>query len=163
MNLSLLKDREGFPSHVIETPAQEPVDYLAQFEFVDRQRKSQGRWGAGGILLPLYFRGESTHRLFQPSDLSDPFWMTPSRIQEESSLVDSHNLTYSLRWLHSAILDYRYLPGPFRMKNSFLVNSAVGMGAEIIPLSLDQIGWKARASVRIEISQRRTHAWSGNA
>jgi len=34
IDVSLLKDREEFPSDVIEALEQEPVDYPAQFEFV---------------------------------------------------------------------------------------------------------------------------------
>jgi 8-oxo-dGTP pyrophosphatase MutT (NUDIX family) len=89
MNRSLLHDREGFRFHAIEALAKEPVDYLAQFEFIDQQRKDQGRWGTGGILLPLYFwedrtpeRNASGHYVFllskrsesvqQPDDLCAP-------------------------------------------------------------------------------------------
>ena len=53
-------DREAFPFHVMEALAREPVDYLKQFEFVDRQRENQGGWGAGGVLLPLFFRENQT-------------------------------------------------------------------------------------------------------
>ena len=56
IDFSLLKDREGFPSYVMEALARVPADYPGQFEFIDRQRKTQGRWGAGGVLLPLFFR-----------------------------------------------------------------------------------------------------------
>jgi len=57
-DFSLLRDRDGFSSRVMEALAREPVDYLGQFEFIDRQRRSQDRWGAGGVLLPLFFREE---------------------------------------------------------------------------------------------------------
>ncbi len=40
--------------------ARESVDYPAQFEFIDGQRKTRGRWDAGGVLLPLFFREEQT-------------------------------------------------------------------------------------------------------
>lgn len=56
MNPSLLNDRERFRFHVIEALSREPVDYLGQFEFIDKHRKSQRTWAGGGILLPLYFR-----------------------------------------------------------------------------------------------------------
>jgi 8-oxo-dGTP pyrophosphatase MutT (NUDIX family) len=89
MNLSLLNDREGFRFHVVEALAQEPVDYLAQFEFIDKQRESRTTWAGGAILLPLYFREErnpegntSGHYVFlltkrsenvqQPGDLCAP-------------------------------------------------------------------------------------------
>jgi 8-oxo-dGTP pyrophosphatase MutT (NUDIX family) len=89
MNLSLLHDREGFRFHVIEALAQEPVDYLTQFEFIDKQRESRMTWAGGGILLPLYFRenqnpegNTSGHYVFllskrsknvqQPGDLCAP-------------------------------------------------------------------------------------------
>jgi 8-oxo-dGTP pyrophosphatase MutT (NUDIX family) len=55
MNLSILNDREGLRLRVIEALGRAPVDYLAQFEFMDEQRKSQATWSGGGVLLPLYF------------------------------------------------------------------------------------------------------------
>ncbi len=33
------------------------------------------------------------------------------------------------------------LLGPFRMKNTFSVDTTIGMAAKIIPLGLNQIGW----------------------
>jgi len=89
MDLSLLNNREGFRFHVIEALAREPVNYLAQFEFIDKQRKSHTTWAGGGILLPLYFRegrnpggNTSGHYVFllskrsknvqQPGDLCAP-------------------------------------------------------------------------------------------
>ena len=56
MNLSIVNDREGFRSHVTDALARGPVDYLAEFDFIDRQKKSQRTWAGGGVLLPLYFR-----------------------------------------------------------------------------------------------------------
>ncbi|OGP93670.1 MAG: hypothetical protein A2157_00030 [Deltaproteobacteria bacterium RBG_16_47_11] len=56
MDLSLLSDREAFRFHVVQALARVPVDYLAQIEFIDEQRKNQRIWAGGGILLPLYFR-----------------------------------------------------------------------------------------------------------
>jgi len=55
MDLSLLNDRERFRFLVIEALSREPVDYLGQFEFIDKHRKSQRTWAGAGILLPLYF------------------------------------------------------------------------------------------------------------
>ncbi len=59
-DFSLLKDRKGFPSYVMEALAREPVDYSGQFEFIDRQSKTPGHWGTGGVLLPLFFREAQT-------------------------------------------------------------------------------------------------------
>ena len=58
MGLPILHDREGFRQHVIASLSQTPVDYLAQLEFIDRQRNSQMPWEGGGILLPLHFQEE---------------------------------------------------------------------------------------------------------
>ena len=89
MDLSLLSDREGFRFHVIEALSRKPVDYLEQFEFIDKHRKSRVTWAGAGILLPLYFRedrnpkGDSSGRYVfllskrsknvqQPGDLCAP-------------------------------------------------------------------------------------------
>ena len=40
--------------------------------------------------------------------------------------------------------------GPFCMENTFSVNAAAGMDTKIIPLGLNQIGWKLKGSVGIE-------------
>ncbi len=56
MNLSLLHDRQQFRRDVIDSLAQEPLSYLAEFEFIDQQRRSEANWEGGGVLLPLYFR-----------------------------------------------------------------------------------------------------------
>ena len=58
IDFSLLRDRKGFPSRVMEALARKPSDYPAQFELISRQRKSRERWGAGAVLLPLFFREE---------------------------------------------------------------------------------------------------------
>jgi 8-oxo-dGTP pyrophosphatase MutT (NUDIX family) len=55
MNFSLLHDREQFHRHVIRGLAREPVNYLAEFEFIHQQRSSKANWEGGGVLLPLYF------------------------------------------------------------------------------------------------------------
>ena len=62
MDLSILYDREGFRQQVIDTLAQEPVDYLEQLRFIDMQRKTQEPWEGGGVLLPLFFREEHMTR-----------------------------------------------------------------------------------------------------
>jgi 8-oxo-dGTP pyrophosphatase MutT (NUDIX family) len=56
MDISLLRDREGFRRHVIDALARETLDYLAQFQFLDNHRKSRESWNGGGVLLPLYFQ-----------------------------------------------------------------------------------------------------------
>ena len=55
MNLSLINDQEGLRVQVVEALAREPVDYPAEFDFIDRQKKSRQTWAWGGVLLPLYF------------------------------------------------------------------------------------------------------------
>ena len=56
MDPSLLQNRDGFRQHVIEALAREHVDFLAQFEFIHRQKGSQTPWNGGGVLLPLFFQ-----------------------------------------------------------------------------------------------------------
>ncbi len=88
MPLSLVNDQEGLRSHVIEALGREPVDYLAEFDFIDKRRKSRSTWAGGAVLLPLYFRegrgpeNTSGHYVFllskrsksvqQPGDLCAP-------------------------------------------------------------------------------------------
>ena len=89
MPLSLVNDQEGLRSHVIEALGREPVDYLAEFDFIDKRRKSRSSWAGGAVLLPLYFREDqdpegttSGHYVFllskrskrvqQPGDLCAP-------------------------------------------------------------------------------------------
>ncbi len=89
MSLSLVNDQEGLRLRVIEALAREPVDYLAQFDVIDRPKKSQRTWAGGAGLLPLYFskdrdqeRNISGHHVFllskrsksvqQPGDLCAP-------------------------------------------------------------------------------------------
>ena len=55
MDLSILYDREGFRQRVIDTLAREPLDYLEQFRFVDKQNVTPIPWAGGGVLLPLFF------------------------------------------------------------------------------------------------------------
>jgi len=43
---------------VIDTLAKEPVDYVEQLRFIDKQRKAQDYWEGGGVLLPIFFREE---------------------------------------------------------------------------------------------------------
>ncbi len=59
MDVSLLHDREGFRLHVANMLSRVPLDYLAELEFVEKKRKDL-IWAAGGVLLPLYFRGEDS-------------------------------------------------------------------------------------------------------
>jgi len=89
MSLSLVIDQEGLRSHVIQALGREPVDYLAEFDFIDKRRKSRSTWAGGAVLLPLYFREDqdpegntSGHYVFllskrskrvqQPGDLCAP-------------------------------------------------------------------------------------------
>jgi len=89
MNLSLVHDQESLRSHVVEALGWEPVEYLAEFDFIDKRRKNRGTWAGGAVLLPLYFREDrdqggnnSGHYVFllnrrsekvqQPGDLCAP-------------------------------------------------------------------------------------------
>jgi len=89
MSLSLVNDQEGLRSHVVEALGREPVDYLAEFDFIDKRRKSRSSWAGGAVLLPVYFREDqdqerntSGHYVFllskrsksvqQPGDLCAP-------------------------------------------------------------------------------------------
>jgi 8-oxo-dGTP pyrophosphatase MutT (NUDIX family) len=56
VNLSLINDREGLGSHVVEALARKPVDYLAEFNLIGRHETSQRTWAGGAVLLPLHFR-----------------------------------------------------------------------------------------------------------
>ncbi len=58
MDLSILYDCEGFRQQVIDALAQEPVHYVEQLRFIDKQRKTQDYWEEGGVLLPIFFREE---------------------------------------------------------------------------------------------------------
>ena len=58
MDLSILYDRERFRQQVIVGLAKEPVDYVEQLRFIDKQRKAQDYWEGGGVLLPIFFREE---------------------------------------------------------------------------------------------------------
>jgi 8-oxo-dGTP pyrophosphatase MutT (NUDIX family) len=55
MDLSILHDREGFPQRVIAALARGPVDFLEQSAFIEKHKKSEEPWDAGGILLLLSF------------------------------------------------------------------------------------------------------------
>jgi 8-oxo-dGTP pyrophosphatase MutT (NUDIX family) len=87
MRFSLVNDQEGLRSRVVEAIGREPVDYLAEFDFIDKRRKSRRTWAGGAVLLPLYFREDregntSGHYVFllskrsksvqQPGDLCAP-------------------------------------------------------------------------------------------
>ncbi len=89
MNLSLVNDQEELRSHVVEALGREPVEYLAEFDFIDKRKKSRVTWAGGAVLLPLYFREDrdqegrtSGHYVFllskrsksvqQPGDLCAP-------------------------------------------------------------------------------------------
>ena len=56
MNLPLVNDRERFRFQVVEALARKPVDYLAEFNLINRHKKSQRTWSGGAVLLPLHFR-----------------------------------------------------------------------------------------------------------
>ncbi len=60
VDLSLLRDREGFIERVTEALSRELADNPGQFEFIARQRKTHGGWGAGAVLVALFFREEET-------------------------------------------------------------------------------------------------------
>jgi 8-oxo-dGTP pyrophosphatase MutT (NUDIX family) len=58
MNISVVNDQEGFRIHVVSALTRQPVDYLAELDFIDKRRKRRRKWAGGAVLLPLYFRGE---------------------------------------------------------------------------------------------------------
>jgi 8-oxo-dGTP pyrophosphatase MutT (NUDIX family) len=58
MDLSILYDRDGFRQQVIDTLAREPVDYLEQLRFIDKQKGTQQPRAGAGVLLPLFFSEE---------------------------------------------------------------------------------------------------------
>ena len=89
MPFSLVNNQEALRSRVIEALGREPVKYLAEFDFIDKRRKSRSSWAGGAVLLPLYFREDqdpegntSGHYVFllskrskrvqQPGDLCAP-------------------------------------------------------------------------------------------
>ncbi len=55
MDLSVLKDGEGFREHVLETLGKIPSDYVKQPEFMGSNQDPAAPWNAAGVLLPLYF------------------------------------------------------------------------------------------------------------
>jgi len=58
MDLSLLYDQEEFRQRVTELLARGPVDFLEQFEFIEKQKGGPAPWEGAGVLLPLYFLEE---------------------------------------------------------------------------------------------------------
>ncbi len=89
MDISILHDREGLRTHLLDVLAREPLDYLARFRFIENHRKTRESWRGGGILLPLYFQdtgrsGEKdrggyvfllnkrSSKVLQPGDLCAP-------------------------------------------------------------------------------------------
>lgn len=55
MSLSLVHDQAGLRSHVIKALGDKPVEYVAEFDFIHKRRKSLQSWAGGAVLLPLYF------------------------------------------------------------------------------------------------------------
>jgi 8-oxo-dGTP pyrophosphatase MutT (NUDIX family) len=89
MGLDILRDPAGFRQQVIEALSREPVDYVEQFAFIERQRDKEENFAGGGILLPLFFQGEGqageprpdeyvfllnkrSKKVLQPGDLCAP-------------------------------------------------------------------------------------------
>jgi 8-oxo-dGTP pyrophosphatase MutT (NUDIX family) len=62
MDLSILHDRERFRQQVVDTLAQEQLDYLEQLRFVDNQKGTREPWEGGGVLLPIFFREEQRQK-----------------------------------------------------------------------------------------------------
>jgi hypothetical protein len=51
---------------------------------------------------------------------------------------------------------------PLGMKHSFHPNSFIGMGAEIVALSLNQVGWHLVTAQAVEVTERSRLSWHRN-
>jgi 8-oxo-dGTP pyrophosphatase MutT (NUDIX family) len=89
MGPEILRDQAGFRQQVIDALSKEPVDYMEQFAFIDRQKGTQERFAGGAVLLPLFFQEEQksggqphgeyvfllnkrSKKVLQPGDLCAP-------------------------------------------------------------------------------------------
>ena len=59
MNLSIFSDQERVPRQIIDTLAHNPIDYLEQAAFIEKQKGVLPPWQGGGVLLPLYYQPQS--------------------------------------------------------------------------------------------------------
>jgi len=97
MDISILRDSEGFRKRVLEALSREPVEFAEPFNRIARRKKPGEGFSGGGVLLPLFFREEMpslpkspgeyvfllnkrSSRVVQPGDLCapgggiHPFW-----------------------------------------------------------------------------------------
>ena len=80
MDLSVLKDGEGFREHVLETLGKIPSDYVKQLEFMGSNQDPAAPWNAAGVLLPLYFsEGYTKQGNSQGSGIPLPFSLSGIR------------------------------------------------------------------------------------
>jgi 8-oxo-dGTP pyrophosphatase MutT (NUDIX family) len=68
MDPGILRDQAGFQQLVIDALSGEPVDYVEQFAFIDRQKETQESFAGGAVLLPLFFREEQKPGEQAPGD-----------------------------------------------------------------------------------------------
>jgi 8-oxo-dGTP pyrophosphatase MutT (NUDIX family) len=89
MGPDIIRDQAGFRLQVMDALSREPVDYVEQFAFINRQKETQESFAGGGILLPLFFQEEKraggsgrgeyvlllnkrSKKVLQPGDLCAP-------------------------------------------------------------------------------------------
>jgi 8-oxo-dGTP pyrophosphatase MutT (NUDIX family) len=89
MDTGILRDQAGFRQQVIDALSREPVDYVEQFAFIERQREEEESFAGGAVLLPLFFQEEKksgeqrpgeyafllnkrSKKVLQPGDLCAP-------------------------------------------------------------------------------------------
>ena len=56
MDFSIFFDQKQLPGQVIDALAQNPLDYLEQGAFIEKNRESPAPWAGGGVLLPLFYQ-----------------------------------------------------------------------------------------------------------
>jgi hypothetical protein len=66
-------------------------------------------------------------------------------------------------WLGLADFLGRLVAHPIGVENSGFINTLVGMGAEEIPLRLQQIGRQTCGTIAVEIGQGSAKGWHGHA
>jgi 8-oxo-dGTP pyrophosphatase MutT (NUDIX family) len=89
MDPDILGDQTGFRKQVMDALSREPLDYVEQFAFIERQRDKKESFAGGAVLLPLFFQQEKksgeqrpgeyvfllnkrSKKVLQPGDLCAP-------------------------------------------------------------------------------------------
>jgi 8-oxo-dGTP pyrophosphatase MutT (NUDIX family) len=89
MDPDILGDQTGFRKQVMDSLSREPLDYVEQFAFIERQRDKKESFAGGAVLLPLFFQQEKksgeqrpgeyvfllnkrSKKVLQPGDLCAP-------------------------------------------------------------------------------------------